>query len=92
MPILIWVMVGIAVWHFAVLVPDRFSGGITGALLVALAGALVSGYALSSPGVPQPSDAAPGMTQALWAMPGALAALASSYWCGARRESRADDE
>src|SRR3712207_7142758 len=29
--ILIWAMVGIALWHFAVLVPDRFWGGIIGA-------------------------------------------------------------
>jgi hypothetical protein len=48
----IWVMVGIAIWHFAVLVPDRFWGGIIGAFLAALAGALLSGYALPTPGVP----------------------------------------
>ena len=40
MSILIWAMVGIAVWHFAVLVPDRFWGGIIGAFLAALVGAL----------------------------------------------------
>ena len=28
---LVWVMMGIAVWHFAVFVPDRFWGGIVGA-------------------------------------------------------------
>ena len=39
MSILIWAMVGIAVWHFAVLVPDRFWGGIIGAFLAALLGA-----------------------------------------------------
>lgn len=85
-------MVGIALWHFAVLVPDRFFGGIVGALLAALTGAVLSGYALPSPGVPRPYDAAPGVVQALWAMPGALAALAWSYWYGARRESRTDFE
>jgi hypothetical protein len=52
MSILIWAMVGIAVWHFAVLVPDRFWGGIIGAFLAALLGALVSGFALPTPGIP----------------------------------------
>jgi len=92
MAILVWVMAGIALWHFAVLVPDRFWGGIVGALLVALLGALVSGYALPSPEVPRPYDVAPGIEQELWAMPGSLAALAASYWFGARRESRAGQE
>jgi hypothetical protein len=36
MSVLIWVMVAIAVWHLAVLVPDRFWGGIVGAFLAAL--------------------------------------------------------
>ena len=49
MSILIWAMVGIAVWHFAVLVPDRFWGGIIGAFLAALVGAFASGFALPAP-------------------------------------------
>ena len=32
MSLIVWTMVGIAVWHFAVLVPDRFWGGTIGAL------------------------------------------------------------
>ena len=44
MSVLVWAMLGIAVWHFAVLVPDRFTGGIIGAFLAAVAGALVAGY------------------------------------------------
>ena len=52
MSVLVWAMVGIALWHFAVLVPDRFVGGIIGAFVVALLGALASGYALPAPGVP----------------------------------------
>jgi hypothetical protein len=43
MAVLVWVMVGIALWHFAVLVPDRFWGGIIGAFLASLAGALTTG-------------------------------------------------
>ena len=33
MSVVVWAMVAIAFWHFAVLVPDRFWGGIVGALL-----------------------------------------------------------
>ena len=33
MSVLVWTMVSIALWHFAVLVPDRFWGGIIGAFL-----------------------------------------------------------
>ena len=40
MSVIVWVMIGVALWHVAVLVPDRFYGGIVGALLAAIAGAL----------------------------------------------------
>ena len=36
MSLLVWVMMGIAIWHFAVFVPDRFWGGIVGAFLAGL--------------------------------------------------------
>ena len=84
MSVLVWAMIGIAVWHFAVLVPDRFVGGIIGALLAALGGAFVSGYLLPLPGVP--TDNPPGYMAALWAMPGALLAMAASYWAGSRSQ------
>jgi len=77
-------MIGIALWHFAVLVPDRFWGGIVGAFLAALAGALASGFALPVPGIP--TENPPGIGEALWAIPGAIAGLAASYWIGARRD------
>ena len=38
MSILVWVLVGIALWHFTVLLPDRFHGGIIGAFLYAVDG------------------------------------------------------
>ena len=84
MSILIWAMVGIALWHFAVLVPDRFWGGIIGAFLAALGGAVASGYALPTPGIP--TDNPLGWTAALWPLPGAVLGLVGSYVYGARRE------
>ena len=79
---LVWVLVGIALWHFTVLLPDRFHGGIIGAFLYAVTGALLTGWALPEPGVP--SDNPPGIQQALWPLPGALAALGAAYWIGSR--------
>ena len=76
-------MVGIALWHFAVLVPDRFWGGIIGAFLAALAGAIVSGYLLPTPGIP--GDNPPGLAAALWPLPGSVVGLAASYVYGARQ-------
>ena len=90
MSILIWVMVGIAIWHYAVLVPDRFWGGIIGAFLAALLGALASGYALPTPGIPL--DNPPGWTEALWPVPGAVLALTASYRYGARLERMWDED
>jgi uncharacterized membrane protein YeaQ/YmgE (transglycosylase-associated protein family) len=80
MSVLVWVMVGLALWHFAVLVPDRFRGGVIGALIAALAGSLVSGWLLPAPGVPTGNP--PGVGEMLWAIPGSLAALVGSWFWG----------
>ena len=85
MSILVWAMVGVAFWHFAVLVPDRFHGGIIGAFLAALGGGLASGYLLPSPGIP--TDNPPGVGEALWAIPGSVLALVASWFSGARRQT-----
>jgi hypothetical protein len=88
MSILVWSMVGIALWHFSVLVPDRFAGGIIGAFLAALLGALATGFALPDPGLPTANP--PGIGEAVWAMPGAVIALALCWWWGDRRMRRAE--
>jgi uncharacterized membrane protein YeaQ/YmgE (transglycosylase-associated protein family) len=87
--VLVWAMIGIAVWHFAVLVPDKFTGGIIGAFLAAVAGALAAGYLLPTPGVPIENP--PGFNKAIWPAPGAVLALTLLYAHGARREGRRDD-
>ena len=84
MSVFVWVMIGVALWHFSVLVPDRFYGGIIGALIAAVAGALASGYLLPSPGVPVHNP--PGLTEALWPIPGSIIALLATYLYGARRD------
>jgi hypothetical protein len=74
----------IAFWHFTVFVPDRCWGGIIGAFLTALAGALASGFLLPQPWIPEENP--PGAGEAIWAMPGAVVALLASYLYGAHRD------
>jgi hypothetical protein len=89
MSVFVWLMVGIALWHFAVLVPDRFYGGIIGAFVAAAGGGFLSGMLLPVPGIP--ADNPPGIDEALWAIPGALVGLTLSYAHGARRERAGRD-
>ena len=85
MSVLVWSMVGIALWHFTVLLPDKFAGGIVGAFLAALIGALVSGYVFPVPGLP--TENPPGISEAIWAVPGSLMCLAGSYVWGSRQRT-----
>jgi outer membrane lipoprotein SlyB len=82
MNLLVWVTMGIAVWHFAVFVPDRFWGGIVGAFGAAAIGAVLFGLAVSGGNITDTS-----LTTALQAVPGALIGLAASWFYGARREA-----
>jgi len=41
MSMVVWVMMGIALWHFAVFVPDRFYGGIVGAFGASILGSAI---------------------------------------------------
>jgi hypothetical protein len=83
--LLVWVMMGIAVWHFTVFVPDRFWGGIVGAFIVAVIGAAAIGFLANGLSVPGQADTHIG--QALLAVPGALLGLAASYLYGARMDA-----
>jgi hypothetical protein len=78
---LVWIMMGIAIWHFAVFVPDHFWGGIVGAFVFAAAGAVVVGLALAGGEVDNAQ-----VKTALEAVPGAIVGLGSSYFIGKRRE------
>jgi hypothetical protein len=77
-------MMGIALWHFTVWFPDRYWGGIVGAFLAAIAGAVVVGLLANGVSVPGRNDTH--LVQALIAVPGALIGLAASYFYGARVE------
>jgi hypothetical protein len=82
MSLLVWSMMGIAIWHFAVFVPDRFWGGIVGAFLAALAGAVVFGLLIQ--GFEGRDIDTTDITTALEAIPGAVLGLAVSFGFGVR--------
>ena len=84
MSMVVWVMMGIALWHFAIFVPDRFYGGIVGAFLAAMFGSAVFGFIVSGFTVPGPDDTHIGA--ALEAIPGAVLALTASWLYGSRTE------
>lgn len=84
MSMVVWLMMGIALWHFAVFVPDRFYGGIVGAFLAACAGAAIFGFVVSGFTVPGKSDTE--LVQAIVAVPGTIIALAISWWYGSHTE------
>jgi uncharacterized membrane protein YeaQ/YmgE (transglycosylase-associated protein family) len=86
MSLIVWVMMGIALWHFAVFVPDRFYGGIVGAFLAAIVGSALFGFVVSGLTVPGQDDTT--LIAALEAIPGALAALAISWWYGSKTEGQ----
>ena len=48
MGMLAWVIMGLALWHYTIWLPDRFWGGIVGAFLASIAGAIVTGVVISA--------------------------------------------
>jgi hypothetical protein len=80
MAALVWVMVGLAIWHFTIFLPDRFWAGIVGAFIGALLGALIVGLAIHGFSVPGRNDT--DLVTALEAIPGALLGIAAVYFYG----------
>jgi hypothetical protein len=83
MAMLAWVMMGLAIWHFTIFLPDRFWGGIVGAFVGALVGAIVCGLIVNGLTIPGENDTH--VLQALEAIPGTLIGIAIAYFEGVRR-------
>jgi uncharacterized membrane protein YeaQ/YmgE (transglycosylase-associated protein family) len=81
MGMLVWVMIGLAIWHFTIFVPDRFWGGIVGAFVGALIGSVIFGLAVNGFTVPGQDDT--NLLTAFEAVPGALLGIAAVYFYGA---------
>lgn len=87
MAILAWTMMGIALWHFAVYLPDRFWGGIVGAFFAAIIGAVAFSFAVNGFDIPSRADTE--IIQAFIAVPGSIIGLAVCYFAGIRQEAEA---
>ncbi|CAB4923464.1 unannotated protein [freshwater metagenome] len=83
MGLLAWAMMGIAIWHFAIFIPDRFWGGIVGSFVLATIGAILSGLIVAGFSIPGSGDIE--ITTALAAIPGTLIGLGAAYLVGVRR-------
>ena len=84
MAALVWVMMGLALWHFTVFLPDHFWAGIVGAFLGAVLGSLIFGFVIHGFSVPGQNDT--DVLTALEAIPGALLGMGFIYWIGLRQE------
>ena len=92
MAMLGWVMMGLAIWHYTIFMPDRFWGGIVGAFVGSLLGAMIVGLLIFSVKVSElriPGEKATDIAVVLYAVPGALIGIALVYAEGIRRERRA---
>jgi len=89
MGMLAWIMMGLAIWHFTIFLPDRFWGGIVGAFVGALVGAIVIGLIINlarTGALHVPGRHSTELVTALYAIPGALLGIAAAYLEGVRRE------
>ena len=87
MGLLAWVMMGLALWHFTIRLPDRYWGGIVGALIGAIIGAGLLGLIVHGFHIPGRHDTH--LSTVFIAIPGALIGIAIVYFEGVRRERAA---
>lgn len=88
MALIVFFIMGIAIWHFAIFVPDRFWQGIVGAFIGAVLGSVIFGLI-----VQEASGKSLGETDvstALIAVPGTVIGLAIVYAIGIRSEEHAE--
>jgi len=86
MGVLAWTMMGLALWHFTIFIPDRCWGGIIGAFLGSVFGAIIFGLAIN--GFSVPGEEATNVVTVLEAIPGSILGVALLYYLGARAEDK----
>ena len=83
MAALVWVMVGLAIWHFTIFLPDNFYGGIVGAFCGALVGSFLFGVIVNLGTIPGQSGT--DLMTGVEAIPGTLIGLGIVWWLGVRQ-------
>lgn len=90
MAVFVWVMVGLAIWHFTVYLPDHFWGGIAGAFVGAIIGSVLGGLAVNGFSVPSRADVH--LITLIEALPGIVIGMGVVYAEGLRREKLEREE
>lgn len=88
MALIVFFIMGIAIWHFAIFVPDRFWQGIVGAFIGAVLGSVIFGWIVQEASGKSLGET--DLTTALIAVPGTLVGLAIVYAIGVRSEEHAE--
>jgi hypothetical protein len=89
MGVLAWTMMGLALWHFTIFIPDRFWGGIVGAFLGSVGGAILFGLIVH--GFSVPGQDATDITTVLESVPGSIIGVAIIYAIGVKGEREQRD-
>jgi len=84
MALVVFFIMGIALWHFTVFVPDRFWQGIVGAFLGAVLGSIIFGMIVQEASGKSLGDT--DISTALVAVPGTLIGLGVVWLIGTRAE------
>ena len=84
MGVLAWAMIGLAIWHFTIWLPDRSWGGIVGSLLGSVIGAVFVGLAIHGFTIPGRHDTH--LITVIEGIPGALLGIGIVYYIGDRHE------
>jgi ABC-type Fe3+ transport system permease subunit len=82
MALVVFFIMGIALWHFTVFLPDHFWQGIVGAFLGAVLGSIIFGLIVQEASGKSLGDT--DLSTALVAIPGVLIGLGIVYAVGAR--------
>lgn len=84
MALVVFFIMGIALWHFTVFLPDHFWQGIVGAFLGAVLGAIIFGLIVQEASGKGLGDT--DVSTALLAVPGVVIGLGLVYAIGVRSE------
>jgi ABC-type Fe3+ transport system permease subunit len=87
MALVVFFIMGIALWHFTVFLPDHFWQGIVGAFLGAVLGSIIFGLIVQEASGKSLGDT--DLSTALIAVPGTVIGLAIVYAIGTRSEQHA---
>ena len=87
MALVVWITMGIALWHFTVFLPERFWQGIVGAFIGSVLGAVIFGLIIELVSGKGLGDT--DLVTALTAIPGVALGLAVVWLIGVRQENAA---